>query len=169
MVLPVLLLLLFGMVNFTHYAYMQRKVATAAQLMADLVTRAQTTITRDKIDDYFTALELSFRPMSQDRVKTNVGIDVYNYFLNAGTVQQRWSRFYESSNKTPKCTAPDTSPSSRIADLAKTSDVVVAVVCMRYTAPVANFPGFRFLSNINIERSFILRPRETKTLSCTGC
>lgn len=167
MVLPVLLLLLFGMVNFTHYAYMQRKIATAAQLMADLVTRSQTTIPEGKITDYFTAVELSLRPMSQNQVTTDVGIDVYAFYLNAGAVQQRWRKSY--TGKTPKCTAPDTGGTSKIADLAKTGDAVVAVVCMRYTAPAANYPGFRFLSNINIERSFILRPRETKTLSCTGC
>jgi len=164
LVFPVLLLLFFGMINLTHFAYMKRQIATAAELTSDLVARSQKTIEASKIDDYFSAVELAFRPMARARVQANIGVDVYGYPSNTGTARQRWSRFYGG---TARCTPPDV---ASFTNLLADSDVVVAVVCMNnYTAPAANFPGLQFLDNLRIERSFALRPRDFSTLDCSGC
>lgn len=163
LVFPVLLLLFFGMINLTHFAYMRRQIATAAELTSNLVARSQKTIEASKIDDYFSAVELALRPMARARVQADIGVDVYGYPSNTATARQRWSRFYGG---TARCTPPDV---ASFTNLLADSDVVVAVVCMNYTAPAASYPGLQFLRNIRIERSFALQPRDFSTLECSGC
>ena len=51
-VLPVLLLLFFGMINLTSYLSTLRKVNSAAELVTDLVSRHDKTITSSDIEDY---------------------------------------------------------------------------------------------------------------------
>lgn len=170
-VLPVLLLLFFGMVNLTQYIAMKRKVQSAAELIADLVTRQQTTIPASLIDDYFKAVELSFKPMELARIRSDIGIDLYSYRLIDGSPQIHWSKFYQGASRCTQPTVNSNDPDDTISTLVGESDVVVAVVCMGYTAPAANFPGLQFFTNTRIERQFALRPRQTGTLNCVpnGC
>lgn len=170
-VLPVLLLLFFGMVNLTHYIAMKRKVQSASELIADLITRQQTTIPSTLIDDYFKAVELSFRPMDLNRVQDNVGIDIYSYRLIDGLAQVHWRKFYRGAARCTQPTVNTNNPNDAIARLVADSEVVVAVVCMSYTAPAARYPGLQFLSDLRIEKQFALRPRQTATLNCvpSGC
>lgn len=170
-VFPVLLLLFFGMINLTHFIAAKRTVQSASELIADLVTRQQTTIPSTLIDDDFKAVELTFRPMDSDKIQDEVGIDLYGYRLVDGEAQVIWSKFYRGH---PRCTAPNVdmaNPGDPIGSLLTGSDVVVAIVCLTYAAPVPNYPGLRFLANRRIEKQFIMRPRQTTTLDCTptGC
>lgn len=152
-VLPVLLLLFFGMINLTSYVSVLRKASSAAELVADLVTRHDATITRADLADYVTGAKLSFRP----REAAGVNVEVYNYFLNGGMAAIRWQHPQTGT----VCTAPDAT-SKDIADLLSSGDVVIAVVCTPgFTAPV-NFPGTPTLGAIR--KTFALRPRHSQTL-----
>lgn len=169
-VFPLLLLLFFGMVNITDFISTKRKVQSAAELIADMVTRQQTTIPSTLIDDYFKAVELTFRPMDQTTAQATIGIDLYGYRLVDSKAQVIWSKYYLG---TRRCSVPSVSMNNTdpIGSLLGDSDVVVAVVCRSYTAPAANYPGLQFLANQKIEKQFVLRPRQTTILNCTpnGC
>ena len=163
LVLPVLLLIFFGMINLSQYASALRKADTAAYLVADLVSRSQSNITQATVDDYFTAAELLYRPEDRSWVQTNIGIDVYVYATGTGAASARWSRFYQG---TARCTSPMSTPSgTKISQLLTDTDAVVAVVCTTFTAPAASYPGMGYLANKRIERTFVTRPRQSKTLT----
>lgn len=165
-VFPVLLLLFFGLVNFAHYISTSQKIAQAAVVAADVVSRANKAVKEADFTDAFTAAELAITPLAIG----NVRVDVYDYYGSPGTL--RWKK---SSPNGPNCAPPDPS-----ADTLRTllipsgatpsSDVVVSVVCMAYAAPVPRFPGLtQFFSNIVIQRSMYLRPRLSSTLTCDAC
>lgn len=171
LVFPVLLLLFFGLVNFAHYISASLKIAQAAVVAADVVSRATgSKVQAADFTDAFTAVELAVTPLPVAGVR----VDFYDYFLATGSPAPvlRWRK---SSPEGQACTAPNPSVYP-IIDILNPSaqtpatDVIVAVVCMPYAAPVPNFPGLSdFFSNIVIRRSMALRPRNSATLVCTAC
>lgn len=163
--LPVLLMLYFGGVNTVQLIAMHRRMATAAELVADLISRHDSTISVTSITDYFTAAELAIRPASAD----NMRIQVYDYYRSGTKVETRWSR---SSPNGTACTTPAVVPGiGPIGSLLTTDnlDVVVAVVCVPFSPPV-NFPGLgAIFSGLTIEKQMALQPRTSSTIACTGC
>lgn len=152
-VLPVLLLLFFGMINLTSHLSMLRKASSAAELVADLVTRHNAKIERANIADYITGANLSFRP----REAAGVSVEVYNFFLNGQKAEIRWQHPQTGT----VCPAPN-AESDEISKLLLSGDVVIAVVCTPgYTVPV-NFPGTPTLGAIR--KTVALRPRHSQTL-----
>lgn len=151
-VLPVLLLLFFGMVNLTNYVSMLRKASSAAELVADLVTRHNATIRKSSVDDYIAGAKLSFRPLSA----TGVNVEIHDYVVANGVATNRWTHPTTGT----VCTPPDTS-SPDITSLPN-GDVIIAVVCIPvYTMPV-DFPGIPQLGAIR--KTVALRPRHSTTL-----
>ncbi|MEI8178289.1 TadE/TadG family type IV pilus assembly protein [Aestuariivirga sp.] len=166
-VFPILLMLLFGIINVVQDLAMSRRITAAAELVADLVTRRDTTIQVATIKDYFTAAELAIRPVD---AKT-VHIDLYNFYKDGSTVGTRWKR--SSPNGTactvpaPRLADPNDAIGSLLNDPTVVSDVVVAVICMPYVPPVANFPGIQnIFKNRTIQKTIALRPRQSTILLC---
>lgn len=154
-ILPVLLLLFFGMINIAHYLSTVSKTNTAADLVADLVTRHSTSIKESEVKDYFLAAELSFRP----NVPADLQIDVYSFSDSNGNATQRWKL---SRLGTASCSPPAVTGTT-FTDLLANSDVIVAVACLpAYRPPVLDYPGLPALGSI--ERSTALRPRQSSTL-----
>lgn len=171
LVFPVLLLLFFGLVNFAHYINASLKIAQAAVLATDVVTRTVgSKVQAADFTDAFTAVELAMTPLPA----TNIRIDFYDYYIPTGSSVPtlRWRK---SSPNGQDCTPPNPSVSPIIQILTPSAptpatDVIVAVVCMPYAAPVPNFPGLtEIFANIVIRRSMALRPRNSTTLTCTAC
>lgn len=171
--LPFLLLLFFGMINITQYIAMNRRVATSAELIVDLVTRHADTIPSTTIDDYFTAVNLSMRPVAS----ADVRIDLYDYYrpvVNAGppTVYGdpalRWRK---SSTGGTACTAPvigQATTDGTIASLTASGfDAVVGVVCVNFTPPSTYSNLQSIFPNLRIEKQVILSPRQSQTLVCS--
>lgn len=163
LVFPVLLLIFFGTINIAQYAVEVRRINAASYLVADLVSRSQSTISKATVDDYFTAAELLFRPSDRSWVQANVGIDVYVYAKSTTAAAARWSRFYQGSSR---CTPPvaNISSTNKIGQGLADTDVIVVVACTNFTAPAASYPGFGYLSNKKIESSYVGRPRQSATL-----
>lgn len=154
-VLPVLLLLFFGMINIAHYLSAVRKTNAASDLVADLVTRHSASIEPSTVDDYLLAAALSFRP----NVPADLQIDVYSYYGRNGGATQRWKR---SRLGTASCSPPVVTGTT-FTNLLAQGDVIVAVACLpAYRPPVLDYPGLPSLGSI--ERSTALRPRHSSTL-----
>lgn len=159
-VLPLLLLLFFGMINLTSYISTLRKTNAAAELVTDLVSRHDETIKSSDIDDYFKAAALLFRPASGDGLQ----VQLYSYHDDDknGVADLRWGKF----KTTGTCSAPSTSDPEIVKMLAD-SDVLIAVACIPgYRAP-ARFPGLPSLAIP--QKSVALRPRQSDKLNCTDC
>lgn len=159
-VLPVLLLLFFGMINLTSYISTLRKTNAAAELVTDLVSRHDETITSSDIDEYFNAAALLFLPASGDGVQ----VQLYNYHDDDknGVADLRWGKFKTAGT----CTAPNTSDPEIVKMLA-VSDVLIAVACIPGYEDPARFPGLPTLAVP--QKSVALRPRQSRELNCTDC
>ena len=159
-VLPVLLLLFFGMINLTSYLSTLRKVNSAAELVTDLASRHDKTITSSDIDDYFKAAALLFLPATADGLQ----VQLYDYHDDDGdgVAELRWGKF----RTTGTCAAPNMSD-PEIANMLPDSDVLIAVACIPgYTDP-ARFPGLPTLAIP--QKSVALRPRQSDELICNTC
>ena len=162
-IMPVLLLLYFGLVDLTAMVSMNRKVTYAASVVADLVTQNETTVTAANITDYLNAAELVMKPTPIGGIR----VEVYQFHNTAGTISSQWNKVSASGASCGG--APSTTGMSDL--MTDGNDVVIARVCMTYTPYVATFLGNHVLgaSTFTLSEQIALRPRQSATLACTGC
>ncbi len=156
-ILPFLLFLYFGLVDLTAMISLNRKVTYAASVVADLVTQNDSTVKAADIDDYFKAAALVMKPTPM----TNVRVEVYQYRNASGAINNQWSR---KSTTGTACTAPTTAGMANL--MTDGNDLIVAVVCTRYTPYVATFLGENILgaTTFSMNEQIALRPRQSAKL-----
>jgi Flp pilus assembly protein TadG len=161
-IMPFLLFLYFGLVDLTAMISLNRKVTYAASVIADLVTQNDTTVKATDIDDYFQAAALVMKPTPM----TNIRVEVYQYRNVSGAITNQWSR--KSANGAA-CSSPSTAGMNNL--MTDGNDLIVAVLCTTYTPYLATFLGTHVLgaTTFSMREQIALRPRQTPTLSCTGC
>jgi Flp pilus assembly protein TadG len=162
-IMPVLLILYFGLVDLTSMISMNRKVTYAASVVADLVTQNETTVTAADITDYLNAAEMVMKPTPVSGVR----IEVYQYHKTGSAISSQWN---ETSVTGTSCGgAPSTSGMTDL--MTDGNDVIVARVCMTYTPYIATFLGKHVLgaTSFTLSEQIALRPRQSATLACTGC
>jgi Flp pilus assembly protein TadG len=162
-IMPVLLLLYFGLFDLTAMITLSRKVTYSSSVVADLVTQNETTVTSANITDYFNAAELVMSPTPI----ANVRIEVYGFRDIAGTITQRFSK--SSTGGTSCGAAPSTAGMASL--MTDGNDLVVARVCTSYTPYIATFLGENILgaTSFTLSEEIALRPRMTATLDCPTC
>lgn len=124
LILPLLVLLYFGTVEAASLYSVDRRVATVASTMADLVSREQKCISTAKLESYFTAATGIMQPFSTTSLKQVVS---FLSVSTAGTVTIKWSRPYgtgAAARNTGTTTAIGTQ--TRINTLARTKGWLVA-------------------------------------------
>jgi Flp pilus assembly protein TadG len=85
-ILPVMLLLYFGMMDLTSLVVNNRKVTTVASAVADLTSQSRTSILKSQIDDYMKVANLVLNPMPT----SGVTVTVYGYRNSGGTATKIW-------------------------------------------------------------------------------
>ncbi len=159
-ILPVLLLLFFGMIDLTSLISLNRKVTYSASVVADLVAQNRTSVLKGTVDDYYKAAEMIVAPVPA----ADFHIDVYGYRKVGSTVTQIWKTKMAGG---PTCsTTPDTSAMPAL--MTANNDVVVAIACMDFTPYMATFLGKQILgaTSFNVEQAIMVRPRSTSMLTC---
>ena len=159
-ILPVLLLLFFGMIDLTTMISHNRKITYSASVVADLVAQNRTSVLKSTIDDYYNAAEMVLRPLASNEFH----VDVYGYRKVGTTVTQIWKTGRAGG---PSCsTAPDTTAMAAL--MTASNDVIVAITCMDYTPYMATFLGESVLgaTTFNVEQAIMVRPRSTSMLTC---
>ena len=162
LMLPLLLTLSLGMLDFSSAFSTQRKLNYAATVMAQLVTQRSPQVTAAEVDDFFKAAQIAMRSGANTN---DVRVEVYAFRLNEGTVEQRWTR---SNSVEGGCTPPET---IGLPDLMNgPNDVVVAVVCTTYTVQSA-WVVERIIDTptINLQAQMVFRPRAANTIDCPTC
>jgi Flp pilus assembly protein TadG len=162
MVMPILLIMFFGLFDLTQLISLNRKVTYAASVVADLVTQNETTVVEADMDDYFDAAKLVMKPLDI----SNVRVEIYQFRDLSGTITNQWNK--KSAGGT-SCGTPSTVGLDDLMD--DGNDVIVAAVCTTYTPFVASFLGQSLLgaTTFNMSEEIALRPRQSTTLNCTGC
>jgi Flp pilus assembly protein TadG len=159
-ILPVMLLLYFGMMDLTTLVVNNRKVTTVASAVADLTAQSRTTILKAQVDDYMRVANLILNPMPDD----GVSVRVYGYRNSGGTPSLIWQT---SNGSGPGCSAaPSTAGYGDL--MTAGNDLIVAQACMTYEPYVATFLGAEILGAtfFNVEQAVVVRPRSTLVLTC---
>ena len=164
-VFPVLLFLLFGTINVMQDLLVSRRANMAAELVADVITRANTTIFTARVTDSFVAAQLALRPIAAQ----DIHVDVYDFFNAGNTATVRWQMNSAGGGTCPRPVINATNPNDPIGallgDTNVASDVVVAVVCLPYVPPVANFPLWnQIFPPRTLVKTIAMRPRQSATL-----
>jgi Flp pilus assembly pilin Flp len=172
-IMPLLLLLFFGLVDVTDAVSYNRRITSVANSIGDLASQNRTKIIKTDINDYFKAVDLIMKPKSAASVK----VILYGFRKNAaGTAgEQIWK---VDNGKGPTCNkTPDTASMANL--MTAGNDLIVAQSCMDYTPVVTNFLGTTIMgtTSMKIEQVITMRPRASLKLDCyltatattTGC
>jgi hypothetical protein len=162
-IFPVILIMIFGMVDLTALVSDIRKMSLAANVVADTVTRLPTPTTLTAVDDAFKAAGFVMRGARS----TGVTVEIRNYWRDpddGNTPKRRWKRTSGSGS----CN-PDTTELEYL--MRQGNDVTLAVVCGRHVPIIFELLGERVLGQaaFTLNEQFILRPRESETLICNNC
>lgn len=162
-IMPVLLLVYFGLVDLTAMVSMNRKVTYAASVVADLVTQNDTTVKGTDITDYLNAAEMVMKPTPMSGVR----VEVYQFRKTSGIISSQWNK--KSTTGTSCGGTPSTTGMSEL--MTDGNDVIVARVCMTYIPYIATFLGKHVLgaTSFTLSEQIALRPRQSATLACSGC
>jgi Flp pilus assembly pilin Flp len=162
-IFPVILIMIFGMVDLTALVSDVRKMSLAANVVADTVTRLPTPTTPAAVDDAFKAAGFVMRGARS----TGVTVEIHNYWKDpddGNTLKRRWKR----PDRIDIC-KPDTTGLENL--MLQGNDVTLAVVCGSHVPIIFELLGERVLGQaaFTLNEQFILRPRESETLICNNC
>lgn len=138
LVLPIVLLLLLGCFEVPRYVMIYQKVARTSSGIADLVAQADEPLTKNQMDDIFTAGKTMMQP---NDVVANGRIYVSSINNPSGNgVTVTWRRQYGSLNVNSAFTVGQNPTSALPAGLAPISneEVLVAEVFFNYTPVFSN-------------------------------
>lgn len=150
LILPALLFTYIGTAEVSRAIIMDRRLAVVAGSVADLVARADGSITHATLNDYFKAAEFTMKPYpsgSLKQVVTSVYVD------KKGKAKVRWSKGYNGGS-THKKNSTFTLP-KEMQEQSKKKYLIVGEATVQWT-PIVDFI---FKSGITLNRTYYFRPR----------
>jgi Flp pilus assembly protein TadG len=160
LILPVLLVLYFGLFDLTSLISVNRKVTYSASVVADLVAQNKTSVLKNDIQNYFAASNMVMAPTPAAQVR----VEVFGYRIAGSTISQVWKTNNSASGTCGA--APSTAAMAPL--MVAGNDLVVARVCTTYTPYASNFLGYQILGDapISVGETITQRPRSTLKLTC---
>lgn len=157
-IIPFMYILYVGTMDVTSFISFNKKLTDIATVTSDAVAQFPNTLTRANITDIENTINL-IMPSGA----ANVQVDVYDYYMNGGTITKRWST--KSPNAT-NCPAPSTTNLSTL--MGAGNDVIVATSCMKYTPWVVTYGAQSLMgaASFNITQTFAAVPYGSTTLKC---
>jgi len=155
-VFPSMLVLYFGLVDVSNLLSANRKVTLAASTIADLVTQAPGTITKDDLTGFINAAG----PIMDPFPVGSTGFTVTGWQRNGTTVAQRW----QFSSGSTTCGNSNVTGLDQLTE--DGNDVVVARVCYTWLPILGKVIGS---SPITLDDELVLRPRQSTTIVCKDC
>jgi len=150
LILPFMLMLYLGSIEVSQLISVDRKVASVASTVGDLVARANGRISGNELDDYFQAAGLILRPYPSNDLRQRITLV---HVDEDGETEVAWS---EGFNGAPNIAAgagydlPD-----EITGIARDNYVVVSEAQMAYQPWV----GFVFEDALTMYRQYFHMPR----------
>jgi Flp pilus assembly protein TadG len=159
-IMPLMLLLYFGLVDVTGLISFNRKITAAASVTADLVAQQRTSVLKAAIADTYNATAMIMAPAPA----TDTHIDVFGFRNVGGTITQIWST---NNGVGPSCGGA-ISTTGMLPLMVAGNDLVAARTCMTYTPYVATFMGNTILgaTSFNVTQTIMVRPRSSLQLTC---
>jgi len=163
LLLPVMLLLYFGMVQLTALLSLTHKLSSASASVADIVSRYRTVTQMTDIYDAFQAGRL----VMASSAATNVQTRIFVYRPRSNAAPRVISTMQDGAQ--PRCEAPK---AADLQGLALTgSDIIVVVSCASFRFPMPTVLKFEVFpdSTIILRRQTIMRPRGNQRFTCKDC
>jgi Flp pilus assembly protein TadG len=163
-ILPLLVLLYFGTVEAASLYTVDRRVATVASTMADLVSRQQSCITTDTLNSYFAAATGIMQPYATTTLKQVV---TFMSVGSTGTVTLKWSRPYGTGATARTTTTMGTlGAATQINTLARTKGWLVAAEIQYPYQPLYGI----VIKTVNLAHTEYYLPRyEQEITTATTC
>jgi Flp pilus assembly protein TadG len=160
LVLPVMLVLYFGLFDLTSLISVNRKVTYSASVVADLVAQNKTSVLKSDIQNYYNAASMVMAPTPAATVR----IEVFGYRISGSTISQAWKT--DNAQGSSCGAAPSTSAMAPL--MFAGNDLVVARVCTTYTPYASDFLGHAILGSapMLVGEAITQRPRSTLKLTC---
>ena len=159
-ILPVMLILYFGLFDLTGLITNNRKITTVAATVADLTGQNNSTVLEATITDYMNVADMVMDPMPD----SGVTVRVLGYRMQGGVPTKRW----ETSNGSgPGCDGdPDTSGYNEL--MTAGNDLIVAQTCITYEPFIGTFLGKDLLgaTSFDLQQEVVVRPRASLVLNC---
>lgn len=163
LILPLLVTLYFGTVEAASLYTVDRRVATVASTMADLVSREKNCITTAKLNSYFAAATGIMQPYSTTALKQVVSFLAVS---STGTVTLKWSKPYGTGAVArTSTTMGGIGSATQINTLARTKGWLVAAE-IRY--PYQPLYGI-VIKTINLAHTEYFLPRYEEEIKFDGC
>ena len=157
-ILPVMVLIYFGLLDLTFALSANRRVTQMTSTLADLVTQSNGTTSKAELAGFYRASTAIMAPYSTD----GLTLEVFGYRRNGSTVVLAWH-----DNNGQSCGAAPVANTDLMKKLTgEGNDVITARVCYEVT-PLTG----RILrgGKISLSDQMTLRPRQSNQLECTDC
>ncbi len=148
-IFPTMVIMYFGMVDLVQFISVNRRVAAASGVVADLVTANDLSVSNAQIADYYNGAYLNMKPIPS----SNIRVEVYNF--RGGAIL--WSK---TNGNGPACGgAPTGAQNGTMASAG--NDLIVTRVCTNYQPLFGAFMGTQLLGNaaIKLSKTVYQRPR----------
>ncbi|MGZ2487463.1 Flp pilus assembly protein TadG [Rhizobium pisi] len=158
LVLPILVMLLFGTVDLGHALTVSRKIDEIASSMGDMIAQ-QSTWTKSDVAKLLSGASFILQPYDTSQLTITVAVDDVD---SSGKAMVNWSASFNTS-------APASGTASAIDIPAQIQDAGVQVVLTRVqyklTTPVsAFFSNFTGQNGYSFDHHFFNRPRVSDTI-----
>src|SRR5262245_3465664 len=157
-ILPVMVLIYFGLLDLTSALSANRRVTQMASTLADLVTQSNGTTSKAELAGFYRASTAIMDPYSTN----GLTLEVFGYRRNGNNVVLAWH-----DNNGRSCGA---APEANTDLMKKLTDDGNDVIAARVCYAVAPLTG-RFLSDgkVRLSDQMTLRPRQSSRLNCADC
>ena len=159
LIAPIMILIYFGLVEFSQGFMAERRSSHAASIVADLVAQSSQTSKKD-LDSIFQVGDVVMKPFAAS------GLSI---IVSSVTVDSRGVATVEWSHANGR-NLPPRAPRSRVADLPPDlitagETVILGETEYRYTSAAAQV----LPDGAVFERRYFLLPRSTERVACTDC
>src|SRR5262245_36568204 len=157
-ILPVMLMIYFGLLDLTTMLSANRRVTQMASTLADLVAQSTGTTSKAELAGFYRASTAIMDPYSTN----DLTLEVFGYRRDRDNVVLAWH-----DNNGRSCGAPPVANTDLMEKLTSDgNDVITARVCYE----VAPLTG-RVLRDgrVNLSDQMTLRPRQSNRLTCIDC
>jgi Flp pilus assembly protein TadG len=157
-ILPVMLLIYFGLLDLTTVLSANRRVTQMASTLADLVTQSTGTTTKAELAGFYRASTAIMDPYSTN----DLTLEVFGYRRNGDNVVVAWQ-----DNNGRSCGAAPMANTDLLKQLtSEGNDVITARVCYE----MVPLTGMILRDGrVNLSDQMTLRPRQSSRLTCTDC
>jgi Flp pilus assembly protein TadG len=151
-ILPILLTIFFGMVEFSNAFTAKRRVNNVATATADLVARAQSVTMADLADIARVGAQL-MQPFSSTGLTLRISSVSED---SQSRITEQWNCFWSSISVTPTCTQTGAVYTGAPAGVLRTGQsIIISNASYAFTPPVGQF----LLGGVTFTASSYFRPR----------